>query len=313
LPAGSPDNLRARLAVSAISVPRGAALAAALLFSGAPLSGLAEIRVTDDTGTVIRLPKAARRIVSLAPSVTELLYAAGAGPRIVATTDYSDYPAAAMTLPRIGSSAGLDVERIVALKPDLVVAWVSGNPRAPVERLRKLGLTVYRAELRHMDDIGRALEQLGKLAGTERVAQAEADGFRAASRALAARYADRPRVRLFYQVLDPLLITFNGEHLVSEIMRLCGGDNVFADLPVLAPIVSEESVLRADPEAIVAGGTDDAWSDWRRRWQRHTGVTAVKRGALYFIPADVLHRQGPRVIEGAERLCLALEDARRRR
>ena len=286
-------------------------LVAALYVVAIPARG--EIRVVDDTGTTVVLQAPARRIISLAPHVAELLYAAGAGPRLIATGEYSDYPPEAQSIPRIGDSASVDYERIVALKPDLVIGWGSGNPKHIIERLRALGLTVYITELRHLEDIAKALERLGHLAGTETVARAEAKRFRQRYQALQTRYAQRPPVRVFYQVLDPVLMTFSGQHLVGEIMRLCGADNVFASLPVLASPINEEAVLGADPEAIIAGGTEPVWNEWRPRWQRRAQIKAVQRGALYFIPADLIHRQSTRVIEGAERLCAMVEDARGKR
>lgn len=286
---------------------------AALTLSGLLAVAFGVVSVTDDVGQTIALPRPAERIVSLAPHVTELLFAAGAGSRVVATSEFSDFPPAARGIPRIGGSGGFDLERIVALKPNLVIGWASGNPRRAVERLQSLGMTVYLTEPRHIADIERDLEHLGRLAGTESAAHDAAQRFAAGYRALAERYSKRPTVRVFYQVLDPLLMTVNGEHLISEILRMCGGENVFASLPVLAPAVAEEAVLAADPEAIVAGGTDDGWRTWEPRWRAHRHLKAVQRGALYFIPADELHRHTPRVLQGAERLCVALDDARRRR
>lgn len=278
-----------------------AAIAPAL---GAPL------RVEDDVGRTVVLARPAQRIVSLAPHATEMLFAVGAGARVVATVAYSDYPPAARAIPRIGGSAGLDLERIVALQPDLVVAWASGSPARAIERLRDLGIPVYLTEPRRLGDVARNLERLGQLVGNEARARARADALRARTRSLAARYADRAPVRVFYQVLDPQLITVNGEHLISEVLRLCGGENVFAGLPALAPVVNIEAVLHADPEAILAGGTPKGWRTWRARWRERTALTAVRRGALYFIPADLLHRHGPRILEGAERVCRALDQAR---
>lgn len=279
----------------------------------APSPPVAAVEATDDAGNAIVLPAPARRIVSLAPHVAELLFAAGAGDRVVATVEYSDYPPAARAIPRIGGAGGLDLERIVALQPDLIVGWASGNPRHAIERLRSFGFPVYLTEPRRLEDIARHLEHLGRLAGTGAAARAAAERFTSRHRALAARYAARTPVRVFYQVLDPLLITVNGEHLISEVLRLCGGVNVFAGLPVLAPAVGEEAVLQADPAAILAGGTAEGWRPWQARWRGRSELAAVKHGALYFIPADLLHRHSPRVIDGAQQVCEALDDARRRR
>lgn len=273
----------------------------------------AEIRVVDDTGATVVLKRPAQRIVSLAPHVVELLFAAGAGSRVIATAEYSDYPPQALSIPRIGGSGGFDIERIVALQPDLVIAWSSGNPRHAIEQLRALGLTVYITELRHLQDVTRELERFGELTGTETTARAEAKRFTARYEALKTRYGNRRPLRLFYQVLDPVLLTFNGKHQVSEIMRTCGAENIFADLPVLASPVSEEAVLKQDPDVIIAGGIEPLWQEWRPRWQQRTQLKATRNGTIYFIPADIIHRQSTRVIEGAERLCAILDEARKQK
>lgn len=289
------------------SVRRRLALLALL-----PLVSAASVRVIDDVGHTVELAAPARRIVSLAPHATELLYAAGAGERVAAAVQYSDYPEAAKRLPRVGGGAGLDLERILAHRPDLVVGWASGNPARVIERLRALGLTVYLTEPRRMDDIATNLERLGVLAGTEPAAREAASRFRGEHAQLVARYAGRPPLRVFFQVLDPLVVTVNGEHLISEAGRACGGRNVFADLAKLDPVVSEEAVLAANPEVIVASGTEEAWREWEARWRSRRDLAATRRGALYFIPADLLHRQSPRILGGMRRLCEDLEDARSR-
>jgi iron complex transport system substrate-binding protein len=284
-----------------------------VLLAGRGQAAVAALQVTDGVGRPVALSAPAQRIVSLAPHATELLFAIGAGARVVATVDYSDYPPAARALPRIGGASGIDLERVVALNPDLIVGWASGNPRATIERLTTLGFPVYLTEPHHLADVAQDLEKLGRLAGTSEIAQAEAARFTERSRALTERYAGRTKLRVFYQVLDPLLITVNGEHLISEILRLCGGENVFAALSVLAASVAEEEVIKANPDVIVAGGTEALWREWQTRWRRRTDIVAVKRSALYFIPADRLHRHSPRVLDGAEQLCTDLDDARRRR
>lgn len=273
-------------------------------------SATSGVTVNDDSGATIILTSPARRIVALAPHAVELLYAAGAGERVIAAVDFSDYPEAARALPRVGGSAGLDLERIIVLKPDLVVAWASGNPRRIIERLRALDVPVFLTEPRRLADIASNIERLGILAGNARIAREHARRFTLEYRQLAARYSGSPPVRVFYQVLDPMIVTINGSHLISEVGRLCGGQNVFETLPKLDPVVSEEAVLQANPEAIVASGTPESWTRWRERWRGRPDLTAVRNGALYFIPADVLHRQGPRILEGAGRLCADLDNAR---
>ncbi|MDD3329346.1 MAG: cobalamin-binding protein [Zoogloea sp.] len=278
-------------------------------------SGLARgaIEVQDDQGQVVRLDKPASRIVSLAPHVTELLYAAGAGERMVGAVQYSDYPEAAKKLPRVGGFTSVDMEKVAALKPDLVVAWKSGNRDAHLDKLRALGIPVFINEPRKIEDVARSLTQLGRLAGTEAVAEAAAKAFRVRHGALAARYSTRPKVRTFYEIWNRPLMTINGEHLIADVIRLCGGDNVFAKLPVLAPAIDVEAVLAAQPEAIVASGMGEARPEWLDDWRKWTKLPAVSRGNLFFIPPDQIQRHTPRILDGAEKLCVQLEEARTRR
>lgn len=286
-----------------------------LAFSLLVLSGLAraDVDLTDDHGTAVHLAQPARRIVSLAPHVTELLYAAGAGDRVVGAVQYSDYPEAAKKVARVGSYTAVDMEKVVALKPDLVVAWKSGNRDAHLDKLRGLGIPVFINEPRKIDDVARSLSQLGKLAGTEAVAEPAAKAFRARHAALAAKYSARPTVRTFYEIWNRPLMTVNGEHLIADVIRLCGGENVFAKLPVLAPAIDVEAVLAAQPEAIVASGMGEARPEWLDDWRKWSKLTAVARGNLFFIPPDQIQRHTPRILDGAERLCAQLEEARGRR
>jgi len=278
-------------------------------------SGLASaaLEVTDDLGQNIRLAQPARRIVSLAPHVTELLYAAGAGDKVVGVVQYSDYPEAARKVARVGGYTSVDMEKVVALKPDLVVAWKSGNRDAHLDKLRGLGIPVFINEPRKIEDVARSLSQLGRLAGTETVADGAARAFRERHAALQAKYASRPRVRTFYEIWNRPLMTINGEHLISDVIRLCGGDNVFARLPVLAPTIDTEAVLAAAPEVIVASGMGEARPEWLDDWRQWTKLQAVSRGNLFFIPPDQIQRHTPRILDGAERLCGQLEEARARR
>lgn len=271
-----------------------------------------EIVVTDVSGTSIRLAAPARRIVSLTPHITELLFAAGAGDRLVGTAEYSDYPPAAKALPRVGGNP-LDLEAIVALKPDLVMGWQSGNAAAAVARLRALGLTVHLSEPGRIEDIASELERIGLLAGTEATANAAAKAFRERYAALAARYSRQPPVTVFYQIWKQPLMTVNGKQIISDAIRLCGGRNVFSQLPILAPTVTVEAVIAVNPEVIVASGMGDARPEWLDDWRRWTTMTAVARGNLYFVPPDLLQRHTPRILDGAEKLCMHLEAARAKR
>jgi len=283
-----------------------------LLLACAVSTVYAQVTVRDDAGRLVELRAPAQRIVSLAPNITELLYAAGAGNRIVGAVEYSDYPEAAKHLPRVGSGAGLDLEAIAVRHPDLVIAWQTGNPAWQVEQLRGLGFTVFVTEPRRMEDIADLLERFGRLAGTQTTADMAAAKYRRHLAQLRMRYASLPTVPVFYQILDASLLTVSGRHLISDVIRLCGGENVFADLPRITPRVDIESVLQRNPEAILASGDERLWSGWRDRWQAWPGLAAVRDHNLFFIPPDFIERSSPRILDGAEDMCRDLEQARAR-
>jgi len=273
----------------------------------------AEIVVRDDAGNDVHLNAPARRIITLAPHSAESLYAAGAGAYLVGTVDYSDYPPAAKKVPRVGGYSRLDLEAIVALKPDLVIAWQSGNPAAQVDKLRALGLTVFITQPNLMADVARHLEQLGQLAGTEKTAAAAAGTFRQHLEALRTANAGKPKVRVFYQIWKNPLMTVGGQQIITDAMHLCGGENAFGQLSQMAPTVSLEAVLEADPEVIIATGMGDARPEWLHDWDKWTRMTAVKRGNLFHINPDIMQRHTPRILDGAEQLCAHLNLARSRR
>lgn len=282
-----------------------------LALSGA--AGAAELGVADDAGRVVVLAQPARRIVSLAPHLTELLFAAGAGRQVVGTVEYSNYPPEARQVARIGDSAQLDLERIVALKPDLVVVWRDGNAQRQLEKLLHLGIPVFYNEPRRLADIARSIEQLGRLAGTDELARPAAGAFLARAAALRRRYAGRDPVRLFFQIWDQPLMTINGEHLISDVIRMCGGQNVFGDLGPLTPKISVEAVLAADPEAIGGGSAEAGRVGNLNAWKRWSRLTAVVRGNLFLIDSDLISRNTPRILDAAEQLCEHLAAARSRR
>ncbi len=289
--------------------PFAAALAVAVVAT--PLH--AELAVVDDAGRKVHLARPAQRIVSLAPHVTELLFAAGAGPQVVGAVAYSDYPEAARKLPRVGGYGNIDMEAVAALKPDLVIAWKTGNRDAHLDKLAALGIPVYVNEPRSFDDVARSIESLGVLAGTERAARSAADAFRARRDELGRRYSARPRVRMFYQIWDKPLMTINDEHLISDAIRLCSGENVFGALPQLAPTIGVEGVLAADPEVIVASGMGEARPDWLDQWKRWPKLAAVAADNLYFIPPELIQRHTPRLLDGTAQLCGFLDEARAKR
>ena len=280
-----------------------ASLALAMLCSTAA----ANITVTDDAGKPVTLTAPAKRILSLAPHVTELLYAAGAGDLIVGTVEYSDFPEAAKKILRIGSHNALDLERIVALKPDLIVIWLHGNSQKQLDRLLELGIPAFYNEPTKLDHIPHSIETLGTLTGTSTQARAAAAAFRAKVDSLRARYANRAPVSLFYQVWSKPLTTLNGQHLVADVIALCGGKSLFAGLKSKAPAVAMEAVIEADPEAIVS---TSILKDGLELWAKWPRMRAVKNGHLFAMDGNIINRHGPRITDGAEKLCDILETVR---
>jgi iron complex transport system substrate-binding protein len=276
----------------------------------AALPARAEVRVLDVDGRAVVLTVPARRVVSLAPHLTELLFAIGAGERLVGTVEYADFPEAAKQVPRVGDSALLDLERIVAMKPDLLLVWRHGNSPQQLQRLAALKLPTYASEARTFDDIARTLRDLGTLTGLQDQAQQRASAFDAAVSALRARYASSRRIEVFYQIWNQPLITINGEHLISQALELCGAHNVFAAQRLLTPTVTEEAVLLADPDAIVAGWSDSFGQAPLASWQRLRMLRAARLGHLLQVDPDLLHRQSDRVVLGARELCEKLDAVR---
>ncbi len=282
-----------------------AAVVAALL--PATAAGAA-VSATDDSGRVVTLAAPAARIASLAPHATELLFAAGAGARVVGVSAYSNFPPEASRLPSVGDAMRADMERVIALKPDLIVGWKSGNNPAQLERLRALGLPVFDSEPRKFDDIASSLERLGALAGTD-AGRTAAARFRAELHALRERYAARPPVRVFYQIWPSPLMTLNDTHIVSEAIRLCGGVNLFGQLGPLVPTVSREAVLKADPEAIFVSDED---AQAFGRWRGYGNLAAVRNDSLFRVDGSVMNRAGPRMLGATARLCEQIDAARRK-
>ncbi|WP_317889717.1 cobalamin-binding protein [Spongiibacter pelagi] len=269
--------------------------------------------MTDDLSRQVCLPKAAERIIVLSPGIAEQTFAAGAGSKLVAAVSFSDYPEAAKKLPRIGGYNRFDLEAIVALKPDLLIAWSEGNPAEQLAQLDALGLNIYYSEPFEFDDIASTIVRIGALAGTGEHALAVANHFLSGIQDLRARFEDAPPVQVFQQIWKNPLMTVNDQHLIAKVTRLCGGQNIFGDLNQLSPRIDLEAVISANPEAIVAGGMGEDSPEWLDDWRRFDGITAVQRNNLFFIPPSTLQRPTPRLLEGATLLCDYLETARERR
>ncbi|WP_322042875.1 cobalamin-binding protein [Paraburkholderia sp. J67] len=272
------------------------------------------VSATDDDGDTVTLAAPAQRVVSLAPHVTELIYAAGGGAKLVGAVSYSDYPREAQAVPRVGDNRALDLERIAALKPDLIVVWRHGNAQQQLDRLRELHIPLFFSEPHRLDDVATSLTRLGMLLGTAKTAQDAANAYRSKIAQLRATYAQRAPVSVFYEVWDQPLMTINGEHMISDVIALCGGRNVFAALRPLVPTLSTEAVLAANPAAIVTASQGATAPDRPlpalERWRAWPQLNAVAHANLYAIDGDLLTRPGPRIAQGAQQLCEDLQRAR---
>jgi len=325
--ANSPHAARARArrasAARVASLPTFAARIACLIAIGvgalfAAAGDAIAITIVDDAGHSFELARSPRRVVSLAPSLTELVFAAGGGASLVGTSALSDYPPAARAIARVGDAGRLDVERVIALRPDLVLIWQRGATSRELEQLEAAGIRLFQLEPRRLDDVARAIERLGVLLGHEAEANRRAGEMRAALERLRAGHAGVAPVTVFYQVWRQPLMTINGRQIIDDIVGLCGGRNIFAALTPLVPIVSTESVVGADPEAILTASESAEPVPWRRdpanpsfaEWHRHPGMTAVRRSWLYSLDGDAISRQGPRIVAGAAAVCAVLDQIR---
>ena len=270
------------------------------------------VTVSDDLGVEHHFDKPVGRIISLAPNITELLFLIGAGGQIVGADEYSNYPEAAKRLTRVSNYAAANYELILSLKPDVVMAWHSGNGDRIINRSKSLGLPVFVVEPRKMEDIPEVIERLGELTGHGETAAEKALEFRQRLQALRRQFSSHSKVKVFYQIWNEPLITLNGKHLVSDVISLCGGENIFADALPLVPYVNMEGVIKADPEVIIASGSSEDSPAWLEMWRNWPEITAVKNGQVYFIPPDLLQRHSLRILEGAEQVCRYLANARRK-
>jgi iron complex transport system substrate-binding protein len=286
------------------------AVLAVMLALGVPPTAATPVQVTDDQGARVALDQPARRIVSLAPHATELLFAAGAGDRVVGVIKGSDAPPAAARLPVVGDVTALDLERIVALRPDLIVTWPYTTP-AQVTLLRGRGIAVFVSDAHTTDAIAHDLEALGTLAGTPAPAEAAARRLRERAAALRAP-PGAARVRVFYQVSAAPVFTIGGGHLIDQAIGQCGGVNVFADSPIPAPQVGLEGVLARHPQAIIAATARARRPAWLDEWRAWPQLPAVSLDNLFVVDADLLNRPGPRFVDGMAQLCDALAQARAR-
>jgi iron complex transport system substrate-binding protein len=250
------------------------------------------------------------RIVSLSPHITELLFDAGAGGRVVGVDDQSDYPPSVAGIARVGEPAALDVEALLKLKPTLVVLWDSGTPASRKAELERLNLKLYVTEQRRLDDIGATLLEFGRLAGTEQAAAAAAARYRSELAQLRSQYAARPRLKVFFQVWDRPLYTLSGEQVVTEVLSMCGGDNVFAHLTTPAPAIDKEAVLARDPDVILIGAIGAEGARQTADWGAFGNLSAVRLRHVYTVDPSLIGRMSPRILQGVREVCTLLDAAR---
>jgi iron complex transport system substrate-binding protein len=273
----------------------------------------ATVTTIDDSQRKITLDKPAQRIISLAPHATELLFAVGAGAKIVGVSDYSDYPEQAKKIPSVGNIFALDLERVIALKPDLVVVWGTGNAKLLSSKLRDNHITVFESEPHDFETIATSLERLAVVTGTEETGKAAAIKFRTRLETLRQTYQlkqGQKTVSVFYQIWQKPLMTLNDQHLVSSAIRLCGGTNIFGNLKEISPTVNLEAVLSLNPQAIIASSGEK--QNILAVWSQFPQMLAAKRNNLFIIEGDWINRSGPRILDGVESLCKNLNIARSR-
>ena len=269
----------------------------------------ADINLLQANGEILTLPKPAARIITLAPNLTELVFAAGAGEQLKAVVEYSNFPAQVAQIPRVGDAFRIDLERIIELNPDLVIAWKSGNPQTALQKLQQLGITVWQIEITRPEEIADTVENISRAAGTEIVGKAKALQLRNMLAHLQRINADKTRVDYFYQIAPRPLYTINSQHIISHSLAICGGHNVFSELPMLAPQVSRESVIIADPQVMIAPETAGeapalvTWQDWPQ-------LQAVQNGTMFYLPADEISQATPRLLDSIELACKLLDKVR---
>ena len=287
-----------------------AAAAAAVGAAGA--ANAAALTVIDDTGRRVPLAHQPERIISLAPGATEMLFGAGAGDRVIATVDFSDEPAAAKRVPRIGDVTAVDLERLVALRPDVVVAWPGGGNPAQIEKIAQLGIPLYRQQVNRLADLPASVRRLGALAADSTVAERAARALEDQLRHITHEYGGGKHPTVLLEVWNRPIYTVGGTQLMSDALALCGARNVFGDLKELSAVIDTEAVIARNPDIIVAAAPPSEGAGWLTEWQRFGSLSAVRNGRLIAFEDQGLVRLGPSVLTATERLCRALAAAGRR-
>ncbi len=270
----------------------------------------AGITVTDDRGRSLELRQPAHRVVSLAPNITEMLFAVGAGAQVVGVSEYSDYPPAAQALPTVSNAVSVDYEHILNLEPDLVFAWLSGNGPRNIERLERLGVSVFASEPRRFADVQRLLVAFATLTGHAEAGRTEASRFARRIEAVRAKYAGKPPVTVFFQVSHNPLMTLNDQHLTSELLTLCAGVNVFGEYPQLVPTINLEDIFQHNADVIIISSSMPNVDRVREYWLAMNDLKAARRRHVFVVAADLINRQTPRLALGAEQVCGVIDQAR---
>ncbi len=259
----------------------------------------ADIRVVDDSGTAVVLAEPAGKIVSLSPHLTELLFSLGVGDRIEATVDFSDYPEAALKIPRLGNAFSVSVEAVIEQSPDLIVAWMTGGNHRTFEQLRALGYPVFVNEASSLVDIAAAVQQLGVLVGKPRRGRELAEDFKVGLERLKQSNRDANSPKVFFQISDAQLYTVNSQHLIGQAIEICGAENIFSDVEFFVPMVSYESVVERNPDFLVVSSPYPEYkSVWNERWE-NLGWS----GRVRTIDASLITRPSLRMLEGIKVLC----------
>ena len=250
------------------------------------------------------------RIISLAPHITELLYEVGAGDSIVGTVSFSDYPKEAKDIPRIGNSDQISFEQVLTLQPTLILGWESGNGDETLNRFRSLGFTVHSHEPKTLEDVAQSLSRFGELTGNPIQGLEASKRFSTRLKSLRERYENQTPVATFYQLWNEPKMTINGDHLISDVIQLCGGSNIFSDAVLLVPKINAETVIQRAPAVIIGSGIADERPVWLDEWSNWRTIPAAQNEHLFSIHPDLLHRHSPRILDGAEQMCEFLDRAR---
>lgn len=277
---------------------------------GASSAAAGEINLPQANGDTLGLAAPAKRIITLAPNLAELVFAAGAGKHLKAVVEYSNFPAQVTEIPRVGDAFRIDLERIIKLEPDLVIAWKSGNPQAALYKLQQLGMKIWQVEITRPEEIAEVVRNISVAAGTQDHGLPVARHLQEKLERLKQANAGKTSVGFFYQISAHPLYTVNGQHIISRSLEICGGYNVFSELPTLAAQISRESVLLADPQTMIAprvraGDSElDVWLDWPQ-------LQAVGESAMLYLPADEINQATPRLLDSIELACKLLDEVRK--